>query len=331
MMLRWGILSTAKIAREHVIPMHLKARDNCVTTIASRDPARAQVVADQFQIPHVAADYEALLQSDQVDAVYIPLPTSQHVEWAIHAANAGKHVLVEKPLALKADDILEVQAAAKANNVIVAEAFMVHYHPQWKQVRDWLEQGAIGRLRHIHSAFSYYNRDPGNMRNKPELGGGGIPDIGVYPTVTARTATGQEPLKVRADVEIDSEFGVDTYANIQYAFADFDMTFYVSTVIAQHQSMRLHGEDGYIQVDSPFNAELYGDVKVSLWNQNHTEVQTVRYGANVNQYQLQAEAFADAVASGDASALFSLDDSIANQKALDAILASNETGTWAEV
>ena len=284
-MLRWGILSTAKIAREHVIPAHLKARDNCVTTIASRDPARAQVVADQFQIPNVAANYEALLQSDQVDAVYIPLPTSQHVEWAIHAANAGKHVLVEKPLALKAEDILAVQAAAKANNIIVAEAFMVHYHPQWKQVSEWLEQGAIGRLRHIQSAFSYYNRDPSNMRNKPELGGGGIPDIGVYPTVTARMTTGKEPLKVRADVEIDA----------------------------------------------PFNAELYGDVKVSLWNQNHTEVQTVRYGANVNQYQLQAEAFADAVASGDASELFSLDDSIANQKALDAILASNETGTWAEV
>jgi len=225
------------------------------------------------------------LQSDQVDAVYIALPTSQHVEWAIHAANAGKHVLVEKPLALKAEDILAVQAAAKANNIIVAEAFMVHYHPQWKQVSEWLEQGAIGRLRHIQSAFSYYNRDPSNMRNKPELGGGGIPDIGVYPTVTARMTTGKEPLKVRADVEIDA----------------------------------------------PFNAELYGDVKVSLWNQNHTEVQTVRYGANVNQYQLQAEAFADAVASGDASELFSLDDSIANQKALDAILASNETGTWAEV
>lgn len=329
-MLRWGILSTAKIAREHIIPAHLKAAGNCVQVIASRDPARAQAVADQFQIPLVLPDYEALLQSDQVDAVYIPLPTSQHVEWAIKAANAGKHVLVEKPLALRADDIAGVKAAAEKNGVIVAEAFMVHYHPQWHQVRQWLEQGAIGSLRHIQSAFSYYNRDPGNMRNQPALGGGGIADIGVYPTVTARHVTGQEPLKVRADVEIDAEFGTDSYANIQYAFADFDMTFYISTTMAAHQSMRLHGEEGYIQVDAPFNAELYGDVAVHLWNRNHSAVQSVRFGG-VNQYELQAEAFAQAVASGDASGLFNLDNSIANQRALDAIFASDEAGGWVDV
>lgn len=329
-MLRWGILSTAKIAREHIIPMHLKAEGNCVQAIASRDQARAQKVADQFQIPLVLPDYEALLQSDQVDAVYIPLPTSQHVEWAIKAANAGKHVLVEKPLALKADEIADVKAAAEQNNVIVAEAFMVHYHPQWHQVREWLEQGSIGRLRHIQSAFSYYNRDPGNMRNQPALGGGGIADIGVYPTVTARYVTGQEPLKVRADVTIDAEFGTDSYANIQYAFAGFDMTFYVSTTMAAHQSMRLHGEEGYIQVDAPFNAELYGDVAVHLWNRGHNAVQSVRFGA-INQYLLQAEAFAKAVASGDSSALFSLGSSLANQRALDAIFASDEAGAWVDV
>lgn len=329
-MLRWGILSTAKIAREHVIPAHLRARGGCVTAIASRDPSRAQAVADQFQIPRVLADYQSLLQSDEVDAVYIPLPTSQHVEWAILAANAGKHVLVEKPLALNADAIHAVQAAAVANGVVIAEAFMVHYHPQWQQVRDWLSQGAIGRLRYIQSAFSYYNRDPKNMRNCPELGGGGIPDIGVYPTVTARMVTGKEPLKVRADIEFDAEFGTDCYANVQYAFDGFDMSFMLSTTMAAHQFMRFHGEDGYIQIDAPFNAELYGDVQVSLWNTGHSEVKTVRFGG-VNQYQLQAEAFNDTIASGDASALFSLDSSIANQRVLDAVYASNRCGTWAEV
>ena len=329
-MLRWGILSTAKIAREHVIPAHLKARGCCITAIASRDQSRAQAVADEFQIPHALADYQSLLQSDVVDAVYIPLPTSQHVEWAIKAANAGKHVLVEKPLALSADALHAVQAAAEANNVMIAEAFMVNYHPQWHQVREWLDRGAIGRLRYIQSAFSYYNRDPKNMRNRPELGGGAIPDIGVYPTVTARMVTGKEPLKVRADIEFDAEFGTDSYANVQYAFDGFDMSFMLSTSMAAHQSMRLHGEEGYIQVEAPFNAELYGDVKVSLWNAAHTEVQTVRFGG-VNQYQLQAEAFADAVASGDSSALFSLDSSIANQRAIDAIYASNKSGTWAGV
>ena len=329
-MLRWGILSTAKIAREQIIPAHLAAADNCITAIASRDPSRAQAVADRFQIKHVEPDYDALLLSDQVDAVYIPLPTSQHIEWSIKAANAGKHVLVEKPLALKASDIEPVQAAATANNVVVAEAFMVHYHPQWQQVRQWLADGAIGRLRHVHGAFSYFNRDPQNMRNKPELGGGGIPDIGVYPTVTARLVTGLEPLKVRAEVEFDADFGTDCYANIQYKFADFDMSFYVSTTMALHQSMRFHGEAGYIQVDAPFNPGIYGDPVISLWNQNHTHLETKRYSA-VNQYQLQAEAFASAVSSGDASGLFSLADSIANQKALDAIFSSNDAGQWVDV
>lgn len=329
-MLRWGILSTAKIAREHVIPAHLNARGGCITAIASRDPSRAQAVADQFQIPHVLPSYQTLLESDEVDAVYIPLPTSQHVEWAILAANAGKHVLVEKPLALNAGAIRAVQAAAAANGVVIVEAFMVHYHPQWQQVRDWLDQGAIGRLRYIQSAFSYYNRDPDNMRNRPELGGGSIPDIGVYPTVTARMVTGKEPLKVRADIEFDAEFGTDSYANVQYAFDGFDMSFMLSTTMAAHQFMRFHGESGYIQIDAPFNAELYGDVQVSLWDAGHSEVKTVRFGG-VNQYQLQAEAFNDAIASGDASGLFSLDSSIANQRVLDAVYASNKCGTWAEV
>ncbi|MGB1309749.1 MAG: Gfo/Idh/MocA family protein [Leucothrix sp.] len=329
-MLRWGMLSTAKIAREQVIPAHLSARGNCISTIASRDVSRAQQVADQFQIPYVAESYEALLQSDQVDAVYIPLPTSQHIEWSIKAANAGKHVLVEKPLALTADDILPVQAAAKANGVIVAEAFMVHYHPQWQQVRQWLSSGAIGRLRHIQGAFSYFNRDPDNMRNKLELGGGGIPDIGVYPMVTARMATGCEPLKIRADVEFDPDFGTDRYANVQCQFADFDLSFYVSMTMALHQSMKFHGEEGYIQIDAPFNPGLYGDAVISLWNQNHTIVETKRF-AGVNQYQCQAEAFADAVISGDASGLFSLESSVANQRALDAIFKSNENGAWVAV
>lgn len=329
-MLRWGILSTAKIAREHVIPAHLKATGCCVTAIASRESAKAQAMAAQFQIPRALDSYEALLNCDEVDAVYIPLPTSHHVQWAIKAANAGKHVLVEKPLSLKADDISAVEEAARRNGVIVSEAFMVHYHPQWLQVRQWLQQGAIGRLRHIQAAFSYYNRDPNNMRNRPELGGGGIPDIGVYPTVTARTATGQEPLKVRANIAFDEEFGTDNYANVHYAFDGFDMTFMLSTTMAAHQFLRLHGEQGYIQVDAPFNPEVYGEGKLSLWDVSHNEVQRKLY-TGVNQYQLQAEAFGDAVQSGDVSSLFSLQSSMANQKAIDAIYAANEKGGWVEL
>src|SRR5690606_34939628 len=143
------------------------------------------------------------LASDTVDGVYIPLPTSQHIEWAVKAADAGKHVLVEKPLALGADAIAQVIAARDRNKVVVSEAFMVTYHPQWAKVRDLIADGAIGTLKRVQGAFTYYNVDPVNMRNRPELGGGALPDIGVYPTVTTRFATGAEPLRVHAEVERD--------------------------------------------------------------------------------------------------------------------------------
>ena len=196
-MFRWGILSTAKIAREHMIPALINSDNGVVAAIASRDEARAQAVAACFGVPHAFGSYEALLASDAVDGVYIPLPTSQHVEWAIRAADAGKHVLVEKPLALAAEDIRPVIAARDRNGVLVCEAFMVVFHPQWLKVRELVAEGAIGRLRHIQGAFSYFNDDPANMRNILALGGGALPDIGVYPTV-AWTRSGSRPVTKRA-------------------------------------------------------------------------------------------------------------------------------------
>lgn len=179
-MLRFGILSTAKIGRELVVPAIQDAENCVVTAIASRDLAKARAMADRFSVPHAFGSYEEMLASDTVDAVYIPLPTSQHVEWAIKAADAGKHVLCEKPLALKAEEIDAVIAARERNKVLISEAYMVTYSPVWRKVRSLIAEGAIGRLRHVQGAFTYYNRDPGNMRNVPSLGGGGLPDIGVY-------------------------------------------------------------------------------------------------------------------------------------------------------
>ena len=177
-MFRWGILSTAKIGRDHVIPQ-LQDSENCVVSaIVSRDHDRARAVADRFGIPLAFSSYEELLASPDVDGIYIPLPTSQHIEWSIKAAQAGKHVLCEKPISLNAADIAPVIKARDENNVLVCEAFMVTYHPQWHKVRSLIADGAIGRLRHVQGAFSYFNTDPSNMRNDASLGGGGLPDIG---------------------------------------------------------------------------------------------------------------------------------------------------------
>jgi predicted dehydrogenase len=328
-MFRWGVLSTAKIARDHVIPAILESENGVLAAIASRYEARARALAQRFGAPHAFGSYEALLASDTVDGVYIPLPTSDHVEWAIRAADAGKHVLVEKPLALRASDIQQVIDARDRNSVVVSEAFMVFYHPQWTKVRELIAAGAIGRLRHVQGAFSYFNRDPGNMRNQPELGGGALLDIGVYPVVTTRIATGAEPLRVRATVERDRDFGTDIYANVTADFGTFDLSFYCSTQMALRQEMVFHGEDGFIQIQAPFNAGDFDHHRIELHDQRRVEARVFRF-PGTRQYRLEVEEFAR-VASGGDGRVYTLEESVRNQKVIDATFAAGENGDWAQV
>lgn len=328
-MLRWGVLSTAKIGRDFVIPALQQAQNGALSAIASRDLGKARALAAAAGAPHAFGSYEEMLASDAVDAVYIPLPTSQHVEWAVKAADAGKHVLVEKPLALDAADIGKVVAARDRNGVVVSEAFMVTYHPQWHKVRELLRDGAIGRLRHVQGAFTYHNVDPANMRNRPELGGGALPDIGVYPTVTTRFVTGAEPVRVQARVDTDAEFGTDSYASIKADFGAFELSFYVSTRMAQRQAMSFHGDKGFIELAAPFNATHYGDQAVTLWNQGHAEGTVFRF-PGVNQYRLQVEAFARKVA-GDDAELFTLEQSALNQRFIDAVFRAGRRDGWETV
>lgn len=328
-MFRWGVLSTAKIGQELVIPAICDADNGVLSAIASRDEARARALADRFGAPHAFGSYEDLLASDTVDGVYIPLPTSQHVEWAVKAAEAGKHVLVEKPLALNAADIEPLIEVEKRTGVVISEAFMVTYHPQWLKVRELIAEGAIGRLRQVQGAFSYYNTDPDNMRNKPELGGGGLPDIGVYPTVTTRFATGEEPTSVSATVRRDPQFGTDIYADIRAKFDGFELAFYCSTQMALRQEMVFHGDKGYIQVHAPFNSILYDHDHITLHNAGHDEAQIFRF-PGVRQYKLEVEAIAGRAAGEDVP-VFGLQDSIRNQKFIDACYRAGDSGNWEDV
>jgi predicted dehydrogenase len=328
-MFRWGVLSTAKIGRDYLLPAIQEAENGVLTAVASRDTARARALADRFGAPHAFDSYEALLASDTVDGVYIPLPTSQHVEWAVKAADAGKHVLVEKPLALKADDIAQVIAARDRNKVLVCEAFMVVYHPQWHKVRELVQGGAIGRLRHVQGAFAYFNVDSGNMRNILELGGGALPDIGVYPTVSTRFVTGREPLRLQASVERDKTFGTDIYSTTRADFGDFDLTFYCSTQMALRQFMVFHGEKGFIEVHAPFNAGDYDHHRIELHDQGHTEATVYRF-PSTRQYRLEVEAFARAAGGAD-EPVFTLEESVKNQKVIDAIFRAGESGGWETV
>ena len=328
-MLRFGILSTAKIARELVMPAIQDAENCVITAVASRDLAKARGLADRFSVPHAFGSYEEMLASDVVDAVYIPLPTSQHVEWSLKAAEAGKHVLCEKPISLKAEEIERLIEARDRHGVLICEAFMVTYAPVWLKVRELISEGAVGRLRHVQGAFTYFNRDPGNMRNIPELGGGALPDIGVYPTIATRFSTGREPVRVQALTERDPEFGTDIYSSVKADFGDFELSFYIATQLANRQLMVFHGTEGFIEVKSPFNADRWGAEEIELTNQKHNVSQIFRF-PDSRQYRRQAEAFARA-AKGEEAEVVTLESSLLNQKFIDAIYRAGANDGWEKV
>jgi predicted dehydrogenase len=238
-------------------------------------------------------------------------------------------VLCEKPIALKANEIDSLIEARDRNKVLISEAYMVAYAPVWLKVRELLAAGAIGTLKHVQGSFSYFNRDPGNMRNIPELGGGALPDIGVYPTITTRFATGKEPKRVQATVERDPEFGVDIYASVKADFGDFELSFYISTQLAGRQLMDLHGTEGYIEVKSPFNADRWGAEELELTSQNHGVSQVFRF-QDSRQYRREIEAFAKAAKGGDAEVV-TLESSKNSQRFIDAIYRASEKDGWEAV
>ena len=329
-MIRWGILSTAKIAREHVIPAILEADGAQLTAIGSRSIRKATEMAEHFGAPKSYGSYEELLSSKEIDAVYIPSPTSSHVEWSSKAAQMGKHVLCEKPLALKAQDIDILIEIEKKNNVFISEAFMVAYHPQWHCVKKLIQGGSIGSLRHVQGAFTYFNKDPNNMRNQPKLGGGGLPDIGVYPIVTTRLTTLKEPHSVVASIEYDKNFKTDIFASAQVHFDNFDLSFYCSTQMALRQHMTFHGETWKIEVHAPFNARVYGHARVTLHSQDNLIIQEFKFG-DTNQYKLQIEEFSLAIKSKLRESIFDLTSSKNNQKVIDAIYAADNSGQIVKV
>ncbi len=313
---RWGILSAAKIAREWVAPaLHASERGDLVA-VASRTPGKAEALAAPYGA-RTYATYEELLADPEVDAIYIPLPNGDHVEWTAKCLEAGKHVLCEKPLATSADQIDDLIALRDRTGLVAAEAFMVTHHPQWRRVRELIGDGAIGRLRQVQAAFTFFNDDPTNIRNMPELAGGALRDIGVYPTVTTRFATGAEPVAVKAEIEWDN--GIDATARVQAKFPDFHMDFYVSMRMAPRQLITFHGDKGWISVHAAFNAGSYGDEVVEL--RNSDTVLTIERFPRADQYLHQADAFNASVLDG-ADYACPLEFSRGNQAMIDMIYAA---------
>ena len=313
---RWGILGAAKFAREFMGPALTLAPGGHVAALATSDAAKAQAFRAFAPGLRVHLDYEALLADPDIDAIYVPLPNHLHVEWSVKAMQAGKHVLCEKPMALRAGDYDRLIAARDAAGVLAAEAFMIVHHPQWQRARQLLAEGAVGRLWRIDGAYAFNNRDPGNIRNQAGTGGGGLRDIGVYVMGAARFATGLEPTEVQARLQWEN--GVDVYATISARFGDADYAAFTSIRMHPRQEMAFHGEAGVLRLPVPFAARIFGEARLEL--QRGAETLIERWPA-VNQYELQAAAFNRAVRGGEAYPC-PLEFSRGTQAMMDAAFAS---------
>lgn len=299
--INWGILGAAKFARDHMAPAIHAARGARLAALATSDAAKAEGFAAFAPDLRVHASYEALLADPGIDAVYIPLPNHLHVEWTLKALAAGKHVLTEKPLAMKAEEFDAVIAARDASGLLAAEAYMIVFHPQWQRARALIAEGAIGPVRHVDAAFSYDNRsEPGNIRNRPETGGGGIPDIGVYIYGSVRFATGAEPEAIES--HIIWENGVDTWAQVTGTFAGgghrFTYAGMTSMRLFPRQEVVFQGDDGLIRLTAPFNANIFGEARLEL-HRPGLSMTAERWPA-ANHYVLQVEAFCHSVRTGEA-------------------------------
>jgi predicted dehydrogenase len=330
--LRFGVLSTANIGLKKVIPAMQQGELTTVTAIASRDLAKAREAAAQLGIPTAYGSYEELLADTEIDAIYNPLPNQLHVPLTVKAAEAGKHVLCEKPLSMtvaEAKTLLEVRART---GVKICEAFMIRSAQQWRRVRELLEEGRIGELRAVNAHFSYFNVNPDNIRNRVETGGGGVYDIGCYCIQAARFAFQQEPRRVVALLDRDHEMGTDRLASALLDFPGGQAIFTCSTQLIPYQRVHFLGTRGRIELEIPFNApndrptRMFVDASGDL---SYKDIATETF-PTADQYTLQGDAFARAVFEGTEVPV-PLEDSIANMAVIEAIFRSGESGGWETV
>ena len=328
---RWGILSTAKIGRVKVVPGMMKSPLCDVVAVASRDAQSARGMAEELGIAKAYGSYEALLADPEIEAIYNPLPNHLHVPMTLAAAAAGKHVLCEKPIAITADEAEQLRRAA--SQVLIAEAFMVRHHPQWHRARDVIRSGDIGELRSIQIIFSYFNADPGNIRNKADIGGGGLLDIGCYAVVAGRYFFDAEPLRVVTLMDRDPTFGVDRTTSALMDFgAGRQLAFTVSTQSVPYQRVQILGTKGRVEIEIPFNAPPDSPTRIFVDDgsmHGNRSARAIDFPV-VDQYRLQGEAFSQVIR-GAAPLDYGLEDAILNMRILDAVRRSETSSAWERV
>ena len=328
----WGIISTALIGTAKVIPAMQKSKHCRIQAIASRDLALAKKWAEKLGIPKAYGSYEELLADREIEAVYNPLPNHLHVPWSIKAAEAGKHVLCEKPIALDAKEAEQLVAARNRTGKLITEAFMVRSHPQWLRTRELVRQGKIGELRTVQGLFTYFLTDPKNVRNMADIGGGGLYDIGCYPIVTSRFLFEAEPTRVVGLVEYDPVMKIDRLASAILDYPKGQASFTCATQLAPYQRMQILGTKGRIEVEIPFNAPP--DKPCRIFIDDGSELGDASAKEETfpvcDQYAIQGDLFSEAIRSGK-PVEFPLENAVQNMRVIDAIFRSAKTGGWEKV
>lgn len=326
--MKWGVLSGATIGTRLVIPAIQQSEHGRVVAIASRDAERAREMARRLGIERSYGSYDALLADPEVDAVYNPLPNHLHVPWTVRAAEAGKHVLCEKPIALSAAEAATLLEVRDRTGVTIQEAFMVRTHPQWVMVRELVASGELGDLRAVQGFFSYFNTDISDIRNRVDAGGGGLLDIGCYPVTTTRFVMQREPARVLAAIERDPVTGIDRLGSAVLDLGGTHATFTYGTQTFPFQRMTFVGTTARLDVEIPFNAPADRPCRLLLYRDAVPgSAPEVLQAPVCDQYAVAADAFAGAVLAGYPVPV-PLEDSVLNMRVLDALARSAETGAW---
>ena len=327
--IRWGVLGAANIATKKVIPAMQKGQFSTMAAIASRDLNRARRAADDLGIEKAYGSYEELLADPDIDAVYNPLPNHLHVPWSIAAAEARKHVLCEKPLSLNLLEARKLVDVRDRTRVKIGEAFMVLTHPQWLRARQLVNDGAIGELRAIAGAFSYFNRDASNIRNIPDYGGGGLMDIGCYPITTSRFLFDREPSRVVGLFDRDPDMNTDRLTSALLDFGSGHGVFTCSTQLVPYQRMQILGTTGRIEIEIPFNAPPDRPCRIYIDDGSDLSGRSARVEefAVCDQYTIQGDLFSQAILN-DGPVAVPLENALGNMAVIDALFRSGKTSRW---
>ena len=326
--IRWGVLSTASIGVRKVLPAMQQGEYSTVVAIASRNLTKAKETAAKLRIPAAYGSYEELIADPHVDAIYNPLPNQLHVPWTIKAAEAGKHVLCEKPISLTVAEAESLLTVRERTSVKIGEAFMIRSHPQWPRTKALIEEGRIGQLHCVMGCFSYFNVDPANIRNLVDSGGGALYDIGCYCIQAARYAFGAEPVRVVGCIDRDPQMHTDRLTSAILEFQSGQAIFTCSTQFVPYQRVQFFGTKGRVEIEIPFNAPKDRPTRIFIDGGDLFGADLVTEEFPIcDQYTLQGDQFSKAILE-DTEVPVPLEEAIRNMKVIEAVFRSASSRSW---